>query len=186
METKGKEGKRIQIERDRGRERERRGGKKKANFPAGMAQKHPTLCLMDTLTVKDTVKQGEGQLKFSFKFCYLKCLGLEVRLNSLIWKSFRALLPQGNEMWLTVVYELEPRCCRLLVRIKFKPQIVGGAGKGQTLHRRACVRAKERGCTVFTIVHLIRHREEHDGEFCCLWRIKHPQWSRTIILRIKY
>lgn len=56
------------------------------------------LCLMDTLTVKDTVKQGEGQLKISFKLCYLKCLAPEVRLNSLIWKSFRALLPQGNEM----------------------------------------------------------------------------------------
>lgn len=55
------------------------------------------LLLIDTMTVKDIVK-GKGQLKFPFKFCYLKSLAPEVRLNSLLWKSFRALLPVGNEM----------------------------------------------------------------------------------------
>lgn len=33
------------------------------------------LCLMDTLTVKDTEKQGEGQLKFSFKILLLEMPG---------------------------------------------------------------------------------------------------------------
>lgn len=159
VESKGKEGKGIHIQ-----------GEKSLIF-LQECYRNTMLCLMDTLTMKDTVKQNEGQLKFSSKFCSLKCLAPEVRLKSLIWKSFRALLPLGNEMWLTVVYEPEPCCCHLLVRGKFKPQIVGGAGEGQTLHQRACVRAKERGCTVFTIIHLNRGRDEHNEDFCCLWKI---------------
>lgn len=92
VETKRKKKERGFTGRDRERERTER---RKLIFLQERSR-NTTLCLMDTLTVKDTVKQGEGQLKFSFKFCYLKCPAPEERLNSLIWKSFRALLPQGN------------------------------------------------------------------------------------------
>lgn len=163
MESKIKERKRTHMERDRGWERTER---KKPIFLLEWSR-NTMLCLMDTLTVKDTAKRGEGQLKFSFKFCYFKCLAPEVRLNSLIWKSFRALLPQGNEMWLTVVYEPET-CSRLLVvRVELKPQIVGSAGKGQTLHQRARVCAKQWRCPIFTVIQLIGDRKEHEGVFCC-------------------
>lgn len=145
--------------RETGTEREER--KKLIFLPEWC--RNTMLCLMDTLTVKDTVKQGEGQLKFTFKFCYEKWLGPDVKLNSPIWKRFRVLLLQGNEMWLTVVYEPEPRCRRLLIGVEFKPQIVGSAGKGQTLHRCVCVGAKEWSCTVFSIIHLIRDRVMMDA-----------------------
>lgn len=77
-------GKEIHIKRDSAREREDR---KKHFFSLQEWHRNTMLCLIVTLTVKDTARQGEGQLKFSFKFCYLKCLAPGVRLNSLIWKK---------------------------------------------------------------------------------------------------
>lgn len=65
-----------------------------------------------------------------------------------------------------MVYEPEPRGRHLLVGVEFKPQIIGSAGEGQTLHRRACVGAKEWGGTILAIIHLSMDREMgHDVEF---------------------
>lgn len=94
--TARKEGKEFTQTETQGAKKDKQG-KKKLIF-LQECSRNTMLCLMDTLTVKDTVKQGESQLKISFKFCYLKCLAPEMRLNSLIWKSFRALLPQRNEI----------------------------------------------------------------------------------------
>lgn len=111
---------------------------------------------MDTLAVKDMQRQGEGQLKPFFKLCYLKCQTSKMRLNSLIWTEFWALLLQANAMWLTVVYEAESCCRWLKVWVEFKPQIVGSAGQGQALHQCACVSPKKGSRSILTIVQLIK------------------------------
>lgn len=54
-----------------------------------------------------------------------------------------------------------------MVRVELKPQIVGSAGKGQTLHQRARVCAEQRRRPVFTVIQLTRDREEYEGVLRC-------------------
>lgn len=71
------------------RKRNRMVGEKIAHSLAGEGQKHHAV--LNEYHDSERHAKAEGQLKPSFKLCYLKCQASKMRLNSLIW--IRILAP---------------------------------------------------------------------------------------------